>query len=284
MLCAAPRARKTGFTLIELLVVVAIIALLLSLLMGSLRAARAQARQVRCATQLREYARGFHYYLQDNNDTFPATDYGPVSGTGVKRPTWFELIDRYWLKASQTGTASDGDAGRKMGLARCPDLPAGKFGDAFRTWDYDWRMFGYGYNKFFLGFNRFDIRLPVPNTAVQPVFWRKLRDVRNSSECLMLADSPLRDLINYSGVDPAGHYVSWRGLSEDRTGVDTRHAATQETSTVASKYKKGTSYYLDGRGNIAWVDGHVDTRRASEINFVVEHRRFWDPRQGVGGY
>ncbi|MBN2445900.1 MAG: prepilin-type N-terminal cleavage/methylation domain-containing protein [Phycisphaerae bacterium] len=61
---------QRAFTLIELLVVVAIIALLISILIPSLRQARAQAYRTKCATNQRQIAAGWTYYLEDHNDFF----------------------------------------------------------------------------------------------------------------------------------------------------------------------------------------------------------------------
>jgi len=69
------RNRRTtirgAFTLIELLVVVAIIALLISILLPSLNRARQQARQVKCATNLRTQGQAAHLYAEDNGDFLP---------------------------------------------------------------------------------------------------------------------------------------------------------------------------------------------------------------------
>ncbi len=59
---------RGGFTLIELLVVVAIIALLISILLPSLRAARDQAKQLLCQTNLRTMGQGAFFYAEQNED------------------------------------------------------------------------------------------------------------------------------------------------------------------------------------------------------------------------
>jgi prepilin-type N-terminal cleavage/methylation domain-containing protein len=71
MLRRMPRA----FTLIEVLVVVAIIALLVSILLPSLNAAREQAMTVMCKTRLRELYNGHAYYAQDSKQRFPHWDW-----------------------------------------------------------------------------------------------------------------------------------------------------------------------------------------------------------------
>src|SRR5512137_898544 len=66
--CGRPRS---GFTLIELLVVVAIIALLISILLPSLRDAREQAKVAKCLAHYRQLTVVTVQYFLDFNDNFP---------------------------------------------------------------------------------------------------------------------------------------------------------------------------------------------------------------------
>ena len=59
---------RAGFTLIELLVVIAIIALLVSLLVPTLRLARQRALRVVCMTDLRALCQASALYLEDHDD------------------------------------------------------------------------------------------------------------------------------------------------------------------------------------------------------------------------
>jgi len=66
--CRGPRAASPGFTLIELLVVVAIIALLISIILPSLRSAREQGRTTVCLGNQKTLANAFVQYAAENAD------------------------------------------------------------------------------------------------------------------------------------------------------------------------------------------------------------------------
>ena len=66
-----PARKPAGFTLIELLVVIAIIALLVSILLPSLRRARDLAENAICLTTLRSHGLQIELYVSSNEGTYP---------------------------------------------------------------------------------------------------------------------------------------------------------------------------------------------------------------------
>jgi prepilin-type N-terminal cleavage/methylation domain-containing protein/prepilin-type processing-associated H-X9-DG protein len=84
-----PRShRRHGFTLVELLVVIGIIALLISILLPALNAARDSAKAVQCASNMRSLGQGFAIYLAENQDGYPlAYTYRPEPGATMIRGT-----------------------------------------------------------------------------------------------------------------------------------------------------------------------------------------------------
>lgn len=80
--------KPQGFTLIELLVVIAIIALLLAVLVPSLRRAKKQAQAVICLARLKEWGTLYTLYASDYNSTLPA-------GWNSKKMWMTELLSYY---------------------------------------------------------------------------------------------------------------------------------------------------------------------------------------------
>lgn len=83
--------RRKGFTLIELLVVIAIIALLLSILLPSLKLAKKQAQMIICKSNLHQWGMIWKMYTDDNNGNFD-------DGEGVNwiRGQWAVGLRSYW--------------------------------------------------------------------------------------------------------------------------------------------------------------------------------------------
>ncbi|HSW47285.1 MAG TPA: prepilin-type N-terminal cleavage/methylation domain-containing protein [Phycisphaerae bacterium] len=69
------RARRAGFTLIEILVVVAIVALLVSIMVPSIAAAREQGRRAVCLSNLHQSGTGFSMYAADFKQYLPSREH-----------------------------------------------------------------------------------------------------------------------------------------------------------------------------------------------------------------
>jgi prepilin-type N-terminal cleavage/methylation domain-containing protein len=73
------RLRSCGFSLIELLIVISIIALLASMLLPALRAARGEGIRISCQNNLRQLAVGTQMYTADNEGRLPENNPGSTN-------------------------------------------------------------------------------------------------------------------------------------------------------------------------------------------------------------
>ena len=232
---------RRGFTLIELLVVVSIIALLVSILLPSLRQARTQTRKVTCATNLKQIYLGMIMYVDHSKDKLPHSEinidtelYPPPGGE------WY-ADQWYW----QQIIAEDVNVQRK---------------------DLGWDEYSAGYEVFYCTAWREKQWKPLwGNYGVNDTYCT--RDFRSQYSFSRIARPAERILIldNGSylarGIDckyPMGYfqYVPSAGAEPGYEPV------TPITLWLQDDYLSGRH---DGAVNIAWVDGHVAPEEGLEI-------------------
>jgi prepilin-type N-terminal cleavage/methylation domain-containing protein len=104
------RNKASGFSLIELLVVIAIIGILASLLLPSLRSAKAQAQRTACLGNLRQINLGLLMYAADAGEVLPSA--GSSNGPPAVFVAFKELITNH--------VGGAGISASNSGLFSCP--------------------------------------------------------------------------------------------------------------------------------------------------------------------
>ncbi|MCA9253034.1 MAG: prepilin-type N-terminal cleavage/methylation domain-containing protein [Phycisphaerales bacterium] len=223
-----------GFTLVELLVVVSIVALLLSILLPSLRGAREEAKATVCASNIRQLALANLGYTVEYNGRFcpGACDF-------------LQNKNRWHGKRESTSEPFDGSGGPLVpylgtggAIRSCPsfreplDQPA-----AFER-----ASGGYGYNLAYLGRELRDIGygfqvVESDKTGVQS------ERIKRPADTVMFADTAFavsaQKPAEYSFAEP--RYLPTNPTFRADPSIHFRH--------------------IKKKANAAWADGHVDRRK-----------------------
>lgn len=265
-----------GFTLVELLVVVSIIALLISILLPSLRSARETAKGAHCLANLRRLGSSAAIYLAENEGRFfpfrlstanPAGGAVYVNEHGAQQPRW------QWFLSTGTGPVID--------PSQFAHLPGGQFGDGstneageprgtIMTNDYflcpnltgeyarDIRNGAYGFNYQYLGNSR------TIDSAVGKVYVNfpvRESQIPAASSTVIFADS--------RGADPRHGKHSY-SLDPPRLAVehDTDQFGPKSPGDGPIAHSPAETRHL-GKAGVSFVDGHAETLTLEQLGYEL---------------
>ncbi|PHQ82769.1 MAG: hypothetical protein COB69_00875 [Phycisphaera sp.] len=269
---------KHGFTLIELLVVIAIIALLIGILLPSLSAARDTARNLKCASNMRQLVVG-HMLYADTNDginipgrmakigagTDPANHYDVGNGLHY-RPRWMVSMGAgsgfYAYNAPSTDPSKENDNNRLLEHEIYIDPSAPEYINN--------RNFGLGYNFQFLGNSRRNAQgrfVNYPTRLYQfqgqtVLFADTLGTAASTPAHLRQPYNPRPHPSNDQG-QIANH--GW-SLDPPRLTADSDNCDGSRDGSTRSAPDARHS----GKANVAWMDGHVKAHTPESLGYLDE--------------
>lgn len=260
-----PRARTWRFTLIELLVVIAIIAVLASLLLPALSAARGRARMTACASQLGQVQRAAQMYSMDSEDILPGWD------DGTTTLQWRYQVAGYAGVKPSLSTA----AGRNIRLYQCP-ASLGEFGLPNQNASWWAGQIQSSYTVVYLS-SCFKKSVAFNSNDDHYGKYQYLKETRlaSSSEFLLFTDSLPGGTLGPDGVAHYGYY--WY---IDRTKLSTSGVAQASKMRMVSFRHQSESIFagidVTGKVNASFADGHVeaiDIERFADLNASAANYR-----------
>jgi prepilin-type processing-associated H-X9-DG protein len=273
--------------------VIAIIATLIAVFLPALSGSRQSGYAAKCGAQLRVLGQGMTMYWQEHGDILvpgrlPRVDqctwFATIIGGTKYRPTFLAMMGnnvgaRPFDQPMECANQFDGfgERGDRQNYSDpvyvCPRVP---------EWT-DERNGSYGYNYQFLGNSRLRDAGDIHSFKNWPVVATKIHD---PAQTVAVADSmgtaatyPVRERVEYENNGAAERMYGNEGFNLDPPRIDQSNG---EAAGFADVRTAVDPRHL-GRGNVMWVDGHVDANTLEQLGYHVdpEGRTLFDGNNGL---
>ncbi|MEM8865191.1 MAG: DUF1559 domain-containing protein [Planctomycetota bacterium] len=218
--------RRNGFTLVELLVVIAIIGVLIALLLPAVQSARAAARRMQCANNLKQLGLAFHLYADAYDGRFPQLWHGGVS----QDDSWVYTLRPF---------SEDSEA-----IRLCPD-------DLFRIENpSDAVLTSYAMNGYLRSPNDLEKRYFPDRVAGMVDSMNKLSSTSKTIILMETQEGGVAIELNFD------HMHTWEWFKDSVADADRLAVIEGEL---------GTERHLGTVANYLYADGHVEAIAAEQI-------------------
>ncbi len=265
--------QRSAFTLIEMLVVIGLIVTLMALLLPAIIKAREAGRSTQCQSNLHQMMIGLTQYSDLNKHYLPYRIEDPAvfNRWGVQRPRWQWIIAEFLGRPVQN---PDAVSAAVLTDPTCTDVlldneifidPALPDGKSIRNG-------AYGYNFQYLG----NSRNLVDGDITTPQLNYPVRNVYDAARTIAIGDSRGGD------VPHGGHSMTldpphMRKRPDGKT-VDSPSPSKlpgfdpygpDETGTDIKVYFSPAEARHNGRANVVFLDGHIESLTLEDLGYVV---------------